>query len=63
MRKHKDEPTDFLAEADTGSYQTGASRPPRPNNGIVTALLIAVILLVCSMFLFVKTSPFIYFNF
>ena len=45
MRKHKDELTDFLAETDTGSYQTGASRPPRPNNGIVTALLIAVILL------------------
>ena len=38
--------------------QAEAKFQPRWSNA-----LIAVILLVCSMFLFVKTSPFIYFNF
>lgn len=45
MRKQKPETTEFPIDAEYGTYHTGASQPPRPHNGLVTFLLIAVILL------------------
>lgn len=45
MRKRKSEPTEYAPVTDTGSYQTGAARPPKRNSGLVTALLIVIIFL------------------
>lgn len=45
MRKRKHETTEYIPEWDAGSYQTGAAKPPKKNNGLVTCLLVAVICL------------------
>ena len=45
MRKQKTETTEYIPVNDTGSYQTGAARPPKRNSGLITVLLIVIIFL------------------
>lgn len=45
MRKRKQNTTEYTPAWDTGTYQTGATRPPKGSSGLVAVLLVAVIFL------------------
>ena len=51
MAKHKPDETEYLPEFDSGTYQTGAIKAPRPSSGLVAFLLLVVIFLggLCSL--------------